>query len=151
MQIEKYTDRLKTLVQAAQSLALRNGHQQLTPLHVLKALLDDEERPAANLIEASGSSSAQVIQAVDRELAKLPKVEGGGAGQIYLAPETARLFDQAEQLSQKAGDQFVTVEYMLLAVALSSGTKAADILKRAGINAQNVNQAISDIRQGRKA
>ena len=94
MQIEKYTDRLKTLVQAAQSLALRSGHQQLTPLHLLKVLLDDKERLAANLIEATGSPAAPVIQAVDRELAKLPKIEGAGAGQIYLAPETARLFDR---------------------------------------------------------
>jgi ATP-dependent Clp protease ATP-binding subunit ClpB len=151
MQIEKYSDRLKTLVQAAQSLALRNGHQQLTPLHVLKVLLDDEERLAANLIEATGSPAAPVVQAVDRELAKLPKIEGAGAGQIYLAPETARLFDQAEQLSQKAGDQFVTVEYMLLALALASGTSAADILKKAGVTAQKLNKAIADLRKGRTA
>ena len=151
MQIEKYTDRLKTLVQAAQSLALRSGHQQLTPLHLLKVLLDDEERLAANLIEATGSPAAPVIQAVDRELAKLPKIEGAGAGQIYLAPETARLFDQAEQLSQKAGDQFVTVEYILLALALASGTTAADILKKAGVTTQKLNKAIADLRKGRTA
>src|SRR5256884_3081296 len=151
MQIEKYSDRLKTLVQSAQTLALRGGHQQLTPLHVLKALLDDEERLAANLIEAAGGSATQVQREVDLELAKMPKVEGAGAGQIYLAPETARLFDQAEQLSEKAGDLFVTVEYMLLALALATGTTAADILKRAGITAQNLNKAIGDIRQGRKA
>src|ERR1700716_1689504 len=151
MQIDKYSDRLKTLIQSAQTLALRGGHQQLTPLHVLKALLDDEERLAANLIEAAGGSATQVGREVDLELAKLPKVEGAGAGQIYLAPETARLFDQAEQLSQKAGDSFVTVEYMLLALALASASKVADILKRAGITAQNLNKAISDIRQGRKA
>ena len=151
MQIEKYSDRLKNLIQSAQSLALRNGHQQLTPLHVLRALLDDEDRLSGNLIEAAGGSATQVAREVDLELAKLPKVEGAGAGQIYLAPETARLFDQAEQLSQKAGDSFVTVEYMLLALALASASKAADILKRAGITAQNLNKAISDIRQGRKA
>jgi ATP-dependent Clp protease ATP-binding subunit ClpB len=151
MQIEKYTDRLKTLVQAAQSLALRSGHQQLTPLHLLKVLLDDKERLAANLIEATGSPAAPVIQAVDRELAKLPKIEGAGAGQIYLAPETARLFDQAEQLSQKAGDEFVTVEYILLALALASGTTAADILKKAGVTAQKLNKAIADLRKGRTA
>src|SRR6266850_4188374 len=150
MQIEKYTDRLKTLVQAAQSLALRSGHQQLTPLHLLKVLLDDKERLAANLIEATGSPAAPVIQAVDRELAKLPKIEGAGAGQIYLAPETARLFDQAEQLSQKAGDSFVTVEYMLLALALASG-RAGEILKQAGVTAQSLNKAIRDIRKGRSA
>src|SRR5467141_321184 len=151
MRIEKYTDRLKALVQSAQSLALRNGHQQLTPLHILKALLEDEDRLAENLIEATGGPAAQVQQAVDRELAKLPKVEGAGAGQIYLAPETARLFDQAEQLSQKAGDNFVTVEYMLLALALASGTTAADILKQVGITAQKLNKAISDLRKGRTA
>src|ERR1700720_3412103 len=151
MQIDKYTDRRKNLIQSAQSLALRNGHQQLTPLHVLKALLDDEDRLSGNLIEAAGGSATQVAREVDLELAKLPKVEGAGAGQIYLAPETARLFDQAEQLSQKAGDSFVTVEYMLLALALTSASKAADILKRAGITAQNLNKAIGNIRQGRKA
>jgi hypothetical protein len=151
MQIEKYSDRLKTLIQAAQTLTLRSGHQQLTPLHVLKALLDDEERLAANLIEAAGGSATQVGREVDLELSRLPKVEGAGAGQIYLAPETARLFDQAEQLSEKAGDSFVTVEYMLLALAMASGSSAADILKRAGITAQNLNRAIGNIRQGRKA
>src|SRR5712672_3004175 len=150
MRIEKYTDRLKALVQSAQSLALRNGHQQITPLHVLKALLDDEDRLAANLIEATGGTATLVGQAVDRELAKMPKVEGAGAGQIYLAPETARLFDQAEQLSQKAGDAFVTVEYMLLALALASGP-AAEVLKQAGITAQSLNKAISDLRKGRTA
>jgi ATP-dependent Clp protease ATP-binding subunit ClpB len=150
MQIEKYTDRLKNLIQSAQDLALRSGHQQITPLHVLKGLLDDEDRLAANLIEASGGSAAVVGQDVERELAKLPKVEGSGAGQVYLAPETARLFDQAEQLSQKAGDSFVTVEYMVLALALAGGT-AADILKRNRVTAQHLNKAISDIRKGRTA
>ena len=97
MQIEKYSDRLKTLIQSAQTLALRSGHQQLTPLHVLKALLEDEDRLAANLIEAAGGSAKQIALEVDIELGKLPKVEGAGSGQVYLAPETARLFDQAEQ------------------------------------------------------
>jgi ATP-dependent Clp protease ATP-binding subunit ClpB len=150
MQIDKYTDRLKNLIQSAQSLALRNSHQQITPLHVLKALLDDEDRLAANLIEASGGTATAVEQAVELELAKLPKVEGSGAGQVYLAPETGRLFDQAEQLSEKAGDKFVTVEYMLLALALAGGT-ASDVLKQNGVTAQNLNKAISDIRKGRTA
>src|SRR3954447_23951440 len=151
MQIEKYSDRLKTLIQSAQTLALRGGHQQITPLHVLKALLEDDDRLAANLIEAAGGSATQVGRDVDLELGKLPKVEGAGAGQIYLAPETARLFDQAEQLSEKAGDSFVTVEYMLLAVALASGTDAAEVLKRNGITAQSLREAIENIRKGRKA
>src|SRR3984893_1081056 len=85
MQIEKYTDRLKSLIEAAQSLALRNGHQQLTPLHVLKALLDDPDRLAANLIEAAGGTVTPVLQTLERELAKLPRIEGGGAGQVCCA------------------------------------------------------------------
>ena len=151
MQIEKYSDRLKTLIQSAQTLALRSGHQQLTPLHVLKALLEDEDRLAANLIEAAGGSATQIALEVDIELGKLPKVEGAGSGQVYLAPETARLFDQAEQLAEKAGDSFVTVEYMLLAIALASGTDAAEVLKRNGVTAQSLRQAIENIRKGRKA
>src|SRR4030088_1950616 len=151
MQIEKYSDRLKALIQSAQTLALRSGHQQLTSLHVLKALLEDEDRLAANLIDAAGGSAKQIALEVDIELGKLPKVEGAGSGQIYLAPETARLFDQAEQLAEKAGDSFVTVEYMLLAVALASGTDAAEVLKRNGITAQSLRQAIENIRKGRKA
>src|SRR6476660_2716015 len=132
MQLGKYSDRLKTLIQSAQTVALRSGHQQLTPLHVLKALLEDEDRLAANLIEAAGGSAKQIALEVDIELGKLPKVEGAGSGQVYLAPETARLFDQAEQMAEKAGDSFVTVEYMLLAIALASGTDAAEVLKRNG-------------------
>ena len=149
MQIEKYTDRLRALVESAQSLALRSGHQQFTPLHLLKALLEDEDRLAGNLIDASGATALQVTQAVDRELDKLPKVEGG-AGQIYLAPETARVFDQAEQMAQKAGDQFVTVEYMLLSLATTAST-AADVLKKAGVTPQNLNKTIADLRKGRTA
>src|SRR5258708_27729949 len=150
MQIEKYTDRLRALVQSAQSLALRSGHQQFTPLHLLKALLEDEDRLAGNLIDASGATASQVAQAVNRELDKLPKVEGGGAGQIYLAPETARVFDQAEQMAQKAGDQFVTVEYMLLALA-TAASAAADLLRKAGVTPQNLNKIIADLRKGRTA
>jgi ATP-dependent Clp protease ATP-binding subunit ClpB len=150
MQIEKYTDRLKTLIQAAQSLAQRNGHQQLTPVHLLKALLDDEERFVANLIEACGASVAQVEQEVDAELNKLPKIEGGGAGQLYLSPETARVFDQAEKLAQRDGDQFVTVEYMLLALSVEDSS-AAQILRRVGVTAQRLREAITNIRKGRKA
>jgi ATP-dependent Clp protease ATP-binding subunit ClpB len=150
MQIEKYSDRLKTLVLSAQNLAVRSGHQQFTPVHLLKALLEDEDRLAANLIDAAGSTSSQVAQAVDRELSKLPQVEGSGAGQIYLAPDTARVFDQAEQMAQKAGDQYVTVEYMLLALATTANA-AADLLRKAGLSPQNLNKVISDLRKGRKA
>ena len=151
MQIEKYTDRLKALIQSAQSLALRQGHQQFTPIHLLKALLDDENRLSASLMEASGGRTEALRQTVESELAKLPRVEGSGAGQIHMAPETARIFDQAEQMSRKAGDSFVTVEYLLLAMAMASGTTVANLIRQAGITPQALNQAIADLRQGRQA
>ena len=97
MNIEKYTDRVRGFIQSAQSLAVREGQQQFTTLQILKVLLDDNEGLAAGLIDRSGGNSRAILQATEAELNKLPKVSGGGAGQIYLAPETARAFDAAEQ------------------------------------------------------
>src|SRR5882672_8225450 len=151
MDIEKYTERSRGFIQAAQGLAQRSGHQRLTPEHILKILLDDSEGLAANLIRASGGDPARALSAVEAALAKLPKVEGGGAGQLYLAPETARLFEAAEKVAEKAGDSYVTAERLLLALAMASGTPAADALAKAGVNAQGLNAAINDLRKGRKA
>ena len=127
MNIEKYTDRAKGFIQSAQTLALREGHQQFTPEHLLKVLLDDEEGLAARLIKAAGGNDAAVRQANDRALAKLPKVEGG-SGQVYLAGETARLLDAAEQAAKKAGDSFVTAEYLLLALSMSGETDRKSVV-----------------------
>ena len=151
MNLEKYTERARGFVQAAQSLALREGHQQFTPEHVLKVLLDDEEGLAAGLIDRAGGNSREALTEVEAALAKLPKVEGSGAGQLYMAPTTARLFDNAEKIAQKAGDSFVTVERLLLALAMEKGTQAAKILANAGVSAQTLNAAINDIRKGRTA
>ncbi len=151
MEFEKYTERARGFVQNAQGLALKSNHQQLTPLHILKVQLEDREGLASNLIDAAGGSSARAYEAVNAAFAKIPKVEGAGAGQIYLAPETARLFEQAEQAAEKAGDSFVTAEYLLLALAMAAGTEAANILKDIGVTPQNLNSAISDFRKGRKA
>ncbi len=151
MDFEKYTERARGFIQSAQGLALREGHQRFTPEHILKVLLDDEQGLAAGLIDAAGGQSAQARQAVELALGKLPKVEGAGAGQIYLAPETARLFDAAEKMANKAGDSFVTVEYLLLALAAAQGTPAAEALKEAGVTAQSLNAAINSLRKGRTA
>src|ERR1700736_5105388 len=105
MEFEKYTDRAKGFVQSAQNLALRSGHQRLTPEHLLKVLLDDPEGLCANLIRAAGGDPKIALSAIEDELARLPRIEGSGAGQIYLSPEVARIFEQAEQLSRKAGDK----------------------------------------------
>ena len=151
MNFEKFTERARGFVQSAQALALREGHQQFTPEHVLKVLLDDNEGLASGLIDRAGGRSRDALQATEAALAKLPKVAGGGAGQLYLAPGTARLFDQAETIAQKAGDSFVTVERLLLAIAMDKGTEAGRILEAAGVNPQVLNSAIEDLRKGRKA
>src|SRR6266849_10909176 len=108
MDIEKYTQRARGFIQSAQSLAMREGHQQFSSLHVLKVLLDDSEGLAAGLIDRAGGSSREALSAVEAALAKLPKVSGSGAGQVYLAPALARGFDQAQKVAEKAGDSYVT-------------------------------------------
>ncbi len=150
MNLEKYTDRARGFVQAAQSLALRANHQQLTPLHVLKILLDDEEGLATSLIAAAGGDAARALNGAEAGLNKVSKVEGSGAGQVFLAPESARLFDQAEQIAEKAGASYVTAERLLLALVLTK-CAAATILADAGVSAQALNRAIEDRRKGRKA
>ncbi len=151
MDMEKFTDRARGFLQSAQTMALGNGHQQLTGEHLLKTLLDDKEGMAANLLKAAGADPARALSGVERELAKLPKVEGSGAGQVYMAPQLARVLTQAQELAEKAGDGYVTVERLLLALALASDSPAAKILKEAGVSPQALNGAINDIRKGRKA
>jgi len=150
MNFEKYTDRARGFVQSAQSLALREGHQQFAPEHLLKVLLDDPEGLAAGLIDRSGGNSRQALQAVEATLAKRPKVSGG-AGQIYLDPALARVFDAAEKAGEKAGDSFVTVERLLLALALEKDSEAGKILKNASVTPQGLNSAIEALRKGRTA
>ena len=120
MDFEKYTDRARGFVHSAQSLAMREGHQQMASQHLLKVLLDDPEGLAAGLIDRSGGRSREALFAVEAALTKRPKVEGGGVGQLYLETALARVFDTAEKAAEKARDSFVTVEYMLLAIALAS-------------------------------
>ena len=151
MNIEKYTDRARGFIQSAQSLALREGHQQFTPEHVLKVLLDDPEGLAAGLIDRSGGNSRQALKGVEAALGKMPKVSGSGSGQVYLAAATARLFDNAEKIAEKAGDSFVTVERLLLAIALEKDSDAGKILAKAGVTPQNINSAIESLRKGRTA
>lgn len=151
MDFEKLSERLRGFLQSAQTYATGAGHQRLTPEHLLKVLLDDKEGMCAKLIDASGGNAKSAQLAVEAELGKLPTVEGSGAGQVYLAPETARLLTQAEEISEKAGDSFITVERLLLAIAMAEGTAAARILKDAGLTAQALNQTINDVRKGRKA
>ncbi len=151
MNVERYTDRAKGFVQAAQSLALREGHQQFSAEHLLKVLLDDEEGLAAGLIGRAGGDARAALAGVEKALAKRPKISGGGAGQLYMAPELARVFDAAEKIAEKAGDKYVTAERLLLALALESTAEAAKILGGAGVTPAKLNDAINEIRKGRTA
>ena len=150
MDFEKYTERAKGFIQAAQNSAQRRAHQQITPEHLLKVLIEDKEGLASNLIRAAGGDPRAVSAAVDASLDKLTRVEGGN-GQVYLTSETNRLFNEAEKLAEKAGDSFVTVERLLLAMTLAKDTPAAKALAAGGITAQTLNAAIEQIRKGRKA
>ena len=151
MNFDRYTDRAKGFVQSAQSLALRENHQQFTPEHVLKVLLDDPEGLASGLIGRAGGDAKAALAAVERSLAKRPKVSGSGGGQVYLAPETARAFDAAEKAADQASDKFVTAERLLLALAADVSTDAGKALKDAGVTAAKLNTAINEIRKGRTA
>ena len=151
MDLEKYTERSKGFLQTAQNLALRTGHQRLTPEHLLKVLLEDSEGLCANLIRAAGGDPKAALAATDAELAKQPRVEGSGAGQVYMSPELARVFDSAEKIAQKAGDSYVTVERLLLALAMASDTPAGRALATARVNPQSLNAVIEQVRKGRTA
>ena len=150
MDFEKYTERSRGFIQSAQSLALREGHQKFTPDHVLKVLLDDEEGLASGLIKAAGGDARLALASVEAALAKMPKVSGGGAGQVYLSPELARVFETGQKLATKAGDSFVSAERLLQALAVEP-SEASKVLKAAGVTAQGLNIAINDIRKGRTA
>src|SRR5690606_19626429 len=150
MNFDQYTERARGFVQSAQTGALAAGNQQFTPEHILKVLLDDEEGLAAGLIERAGGRARDALAATERALAALPKVSGG-SGQLYLAPPTAKVFDTAEKLAKKAGDSFVTVERLLLALAMEKAAGTAKILADAGVTPQTLNAAVEDIRKGRTA
>ncbi|MBN9038751.1 MAG: ATP-dependent chaperone ClpB [Rhizobiales bacterium] len=150
MNIEKYSERVRGFIQSAQTMALSRGHQQFTPEHILKVLVDDEEGLAASLIERAGGRAKDVRLAVDAALEAMPKVEGGN-GQLYMAQPLAKVFSTAEEVAKKAGDSFVTVERLLQALAMEKSAKTADILAKAGVTPTALNAAINDIRKGRTA
>jgi ATP-dependent Clp protease ATP-binding subunit ClpB len=151
MNIEKFTERARGFVQAAQTIAVREDHQRLTPGHLLKALLDDPEGMAANLIAAAGGDPKLALAGVEQSLAKQPKVQGAGAGGLHLDTETAKVLDAAQQLAEKNGDSFVTTEIILLALAMAEGSEAAKALKAARVAPQALNAAIREMRKGRTA
>ncbi|MCK0129097.1 ATP-dependent chaperone ClpB [Erythrobacter sp. F6033] len=151
MNLEKFTDRAKGFLQSAQTVAIRMNHQRITPLHLLKALLEDDEGMAAGLIQRAGGEAALAVSAVDAGLAKVPAVTGGGAQQTPgLDNDAVRALDQAEQIAEKAGDSYVTVEMLLVALALAPGA-TGEAMKAASVTPQSLNSAIDQLRGGKKA
>ncbi|WP_294338385.1 ATP-dependent chaperone ClpB [uncultured Sphingomonas sp.] len=152
MNLERFTDRAKGFLQSAQTVAIRMSHQQISPEHLLKALLEDEQGMAAGLIQAAGGDAKKAVAETDLALTKVPVVSGGGAQQTPgLNNDCVRVLDQAEQIAQKAGDSFVTVERLLVALALSLNTAAGKALQAAGASADKLNAAINQMRGGRTA
>ena len=149
MDIEKLTERAKGFLQAASTIAIREFHQRITPEHLLKALLDDEEGAASGLIKAAGGNPQSAKMAIEAEIARVPKVQGAGAGQPQITSELVRVLDAAQQQAQKAGDEYVAQDRLLVALA-ASDTPAARALRDAGVSAQALDKAVADIRKGRK-
>ncbi len=149
MDLNKFTERARGFVQAAQTIALREGHQRLEPTHILKALMDDDQGLASNLITRAGGAPNRVVEALDAAMGKIPKVSGD-ASQIYMDGQTAKVLDEAEKIATKAGDSFVPVERVLMALCMVK-SKAKDALEAGAVSAQKLNEAINDIRKGRTA
>ena len=149
MNMDKFTERSRGFIQAAQTIAMRESHQRVLPDHLLKALMDDDQGLAANLIRRAGGSPERVNEAINAAIDKLPKVTGGD-GQTYIDPSLVRVLDEAETVAKKAGDSFVPVERLLTALALVN-TRARDALTAGAVTAQGLNAAINDIRKGRTA
>ncbi|WP_339108425.1 ATP-dependent chaperone ClpB [Thioclava sp. GXIMD4216] len=149
MNMEKFTERSRGFLQSAQTIAMREGHQRVVPEHLLKALMDDDQGLSANLINRAGGDAARVTDAVNQAVEKLPKVSGGD-GQTYVEQSLVRVLDEAEKIAKKAGDSFVPVERILMALAVVN-TRAKDALDAGAVTAQKLNTAINDLRKGRTA
>ncbi|HHW35488.1 MAG TPA: AAA family ATPase, partial [Paracoccus solventivorans] len=149
MDMEKFTERSRGFLQAAQTIAIREENQRVVPEHLLKALMDDDQGLAANLITRAGGDAQAVRRAVDEAVARLPKVSGGD-GQVYVDSSLVRVMDEAQKIAKQAGDSFVPVERVLMALAMVN-TRARDALSAGQVTTQALNAAINDIRKGRTA
>ena len=146
MDLDKFTERARGFVQASQTIAMREGHQRLEPTHILKALMDDDQGLAGNLITRAGGAPDRVVEALNAAMGRIPKVSGD-ASQIYMDGQTARILDEAGKIATRAGDSFVPVERILMALCMVK-SKAREALEAGAVSAQKLNEAINDIRKG---
>ncbi len=149
MDMEKFTERSRGFIQAAQTIAMREDHQRLSPEHLLKSMMDDDQGLASNLIKAAGGDVGSVVEALDQTMGKIPKITGDG-GQTYMDQQTGKVLAEAEKIAKKAGDSFVPVERILMALVMVK-SNAKDALQAGNVSAQKLNEAINDIRKGRTA
>ncbi|WP_136441694.1 ATP-dependent chaperone ClpB [Pacificoceanicola onchidii] len=149
MNLEKFTERSRGFIQAAQTIAMRESHQKLAPEHLLKALMDDDQGMASNLIKRAGGEPGRVVQVLETKLARIPKVTGD-AGQVYMDSATGKVLDEAEKLATKAGDSFVPVERLLMALGMVK-SPAKEALEAGKVSPQSLNEAVNDLRKGRTA
>ncbi len=150
MELEQFTEKSRKALQAAQALALRENHQRFSPEHILSALLSEDDS-VPKLVSATGASVAAVQQLTANALKKIPKVDGMGAGQLFLAPETARVLESAKELGKKAGDQFVTTDRLLQALSMNKETPTGKLLSESGVTPQALEKVIGEVRKGRAA
>ncbi len=151
MDYERYTEKTKSLLQQAQTLAMRGDHQSLEPEHLLKCMLDDQDRLTTRLIDAAGGDAALLLREVEAAIAKFPKVSGSGASGLRLSNDLAKVMDNALSLAEKSGDKFVTVERILQAMIMAKKMDVAGLIEKSGLSDQALNQAINTVRKGRTA
>lgn len=152
MEFDKFTEKTKAILQKAQTLAMRSGHQSLEPEHLLRVMLEDEDGLTERLVQSSGGNVAKLKQATERSLAKLPKVDGSGAGGLRISSDLSKILDNALQLAEKSGDKYVTLERVFQALLMTRpASEMGGIVAEAGINPTSVNQAINQMRKGRTA
>jgi ATP-dependent Clp protease ATP-binding subunit ClpB len=151
MNFEKFTEKSRELLQEAQTLALRSGHQSLEPEHMLKVMLEDEDGLSLKVLQLASADIERLKRDLDAALKKLPVVEGPGAGQIRLSSDLMKILDSSANLAEKAGDRFVTAERILQAMMIDKRSDVAGYLDDAGITPVALNQAINNMRKGRTA
>lgn len=151
MDFDKFSEKFRSLLQKAQTLAMRSKHQSLEPEHILKVMLEDEDAQVLRLIKTAGGDSTKLKKNIEQSLAKLPVVDGSGAGGLRLSNDLAKIMDNAEQLAEKAGDKFLTTERVLQAMTLAKASEVTGHLEDAGVTAAHMNTAINDLRKGRTA
>lgn len=151
MDFDKFTEKSRSFLQQAQTLAMRSDHQSMEPEHLLKVMLDDEDAIVARLVEESGGDLARLKKEINTALAKFPAVSGPGAGQLRISGDLSKIFDKALNLSEKSGDSFITAERILQAMVMAKSADIGEVFEKSNIKSEPLNKAVNAMRKGRTA